>query len=231
MQLFIMKKIMIVAHRGASAYEPENTILSFKTALKFKPFAIECDVRETKDKKLVIIHDSKVDRTTNGKGFVKEFTFKEIRKLDAGKGEKIPSLQEVLDFIKNKKQSVIVEIKEPDTEKKIVSLIKKNKLENKTIIVSFYSEAIKKVKKISNIKTGFIFSRICSLKNIFEIAIKVKADFLLPRYHLISKQLIEKAHEQGFRVITWTVDDKKLASKLISLGVDGVATNKPDLFC
>lgn len=98
---------LIIAHRGASAYEPENTLRAFKKALIFKPFAIECDVRATKDNKLVIIHDAKVDRTTNAEGFVKEFTFKKIRKLDAGKGEKIPSLQEVLNLIKDKKVFLI----------------------------------------------------------------------------------------------------------------------------
>lgn len=80
--------IKIVAHRGASAYEPENTLKAFKAALKCNPYAIECDVRQTKDKKLITIHDANVDRTTSGKGLVKDFSLKELRKLNAGKGEK-----------------------------------------------------------------------------------------------------------------------------------------------
>jgi len=220
--------VLIVAHRGASAYEPENTLRSFKKALAFRPFAIECDVRATKDDKLVVIHDSRIDRTTNGKGFVRDFMFRELRKFDAGKGEKIPSLQEVLSFIKNKKPMLIIEMKEPGTEKAIVELVKKNKLGSKIIIVSFYASAIKKIKKFSNIKTGFIFSRVQPSEAV-TIAIKAKADFLLPRYNLVTPELVKKAHEKNLQVITWTVDEKKLALKLIAFGIDGIASNKPDL--
>ena len=89
-----MKNFFIIGHRGACYYEPENTLRSFKKALKLKCKYIECDVRLTKDNKIVIMHDETVNRTTNGKGSVKDFTLKELKKLNAGKGDKIPTVQE-----------------------------------------------------------------------------------------------------------------------------------------
>ena len=91
-----------VGHRGARAYEPENTLRSFRKALELGVNAVELDVRRTKDGELVVIHDDKVDRTTNGRGLVNELTLEEIEKLDAGKGEKIPTLEEALEFLDKK---------------------------------------------------------------------------------------------------------------------------------
>ena len=99
--------MQVFAHRGYSAKYPENTMAAFKAALKFNVDGIELDVHETKDGALVVIHDEKVNRTTNGKGYVKDYTLKQIKELDAGswfnknfKGEKIPTLKEVLQLVK-----------------------------------------------------------------------------------------------------------------------------------
>ncbi|MEO0143058.1 MAG: glycerophosphodiester phosphodiesterase family protein [candidate division WOR-3 bacterium] len=94
--------IEIIGHRGARGIEPENTIRSFKKAIELKVDYIECDVHLTKDGHIVLIHDHTLDRTTNGTGYVNDYSFDAIRKLDAGKGEKIPTLQELIDLIKGK---------------------------------------------------------------------------------------------------------------------------------
>ena len=103
-----MKRPKVLGHRGCAGLEPENTILAFKRAIDLGVDLIEFDVRMTKDKKLIVIHDEKLDRTTNGIGFVKDFNFAEIRKFDAGKGEKIPSLEETINFLKNKKPIIVM---------------------------------------------------------------------------------------------------------------------------
>jgi len=217
-----MDKILLIAHRGASAYAPENTLESFKKAILMKTKAIECDVRLSKDEKIVVMHDETIDRTTRGKGFVKDLTAEELKKFN------VPELQEVFDLIKEKDVLLLIEIKEGGTEKKVLSMIKDNKFENRAIIVSFYPGALEKVKKLSAVRTGFIYSSI-GPKSPIDIALKIKADWILPRKSLIDKEIIQEAHENGLKIFTWTVDDRKTAEDFIKLKINGIASNKPDL--
>ena len=98
---------MIIGHRGACYYKPENTLSSFKRALQLKCKFIECDVRLSKDKQVVIMHYKTLERTTNGKGLTSKYTLKELKKLNAGRNEKIPTLQEYINLLKNKAMMVI----------------------------------------------------------------------------------------------------------------------------
>ena len=217
-----MRNVLIIAHRGASAYAPENTLDSFKKALSMGARAIECDVRMSKDKKLVVIHDETIDRTTKGKGFVRDFSAEELKK------HSIPELKELLELMKNKDILLLIEIKEPGTEKQVINLLKDERMETRSAIVSFYPEVIEKAKKLDNkIRAGLIFSRISGKE--IETAIKIKADWILPRRSLIDKEIIAEAHDEGIKVYTWTIDDKEEAKKAIELGLDGIASNKPDL--
>jgi glycerophosphoryl diester phosphodiesterase len=217
-----MQPFLLIAHRGASAYAPENTLESFKKAIAMNAKAIECDVRLSKDEKIVVIHDETIDRTTKGRGFVKDLTSEELAKFN------VPLLQEVINLIGEKDVLLLIEIKEEGTEKKVLSILKENRFENRAVIVSFYPGALEKVKKLSSVKTGFIYSRIES-KPPIEIALKIKADWILPRKSLIDKELIQEAHENGLKIVTWTVDDKKTAEDFIKLRINGIASNKPDL--
>jgi glycerophosphoryl diester phosphodiesterase len=114
-----------IGHRGARAHEPENTLRSFKKALEIGVNAVELDVRKTKDNQVVVIHDSDVKKTTNGKGLVNELTLKEIKEFSTVKGEKIPTLKEVLDFL-DKKAKILIELKETGVEEKVLSLVREN---------------------------------------------------------------------------------------------------------
>ena len=111
-----------VGHRGARAYEPENTLRSFKRAIELGVNAVELDIRRTKDGEVVVIHDAKVDKTKNGKGLVSELTLEEIKQLVTEKGERIPTLEEALDFL-DKKVKILIELKETGFEKKVLDLI------------------------------------------------------------------------------------------------------------
>jgi len=102
-----------IGHRGAMGYQPENTLISFEKAIQLGVDMIEMDVEKCKTGELIIIHDQKVDRTTNGEGYVADFSFEEIKKLDAGNGEKIPTVQEVLNLVKNRVK-INLELKNPD---------------------------------------------------------------------------------------------------------------------
>jgi glycerophosphoryl diester phosphodiesterase len=208
--------MIIIAHRGASAYRPENTISAFKEAIKMKADGIECDVRMTADNKLAVIHDATIDRTTSGKGKVKDYDLNQLKKYG------IPELQDVINLIKRTDILLFVEIKDKGSEKQIAEAIKKNKMESRTVIVSFYAESLEKVKNYG-IKTGLILSKRPK-------TIDLKAGWLVPSKYIVAEQLIEDAHKAKLKVLAWTVDDIKLAKKLSDLGVDAISTNKPDLF-
>jgi len=145
-----------IAHRGASAYEPENTLRSFERAIELKADMIELDVRYSLDRHLVVLHDAKVDRTTDGTGLVALKTLSELKELDAGKGEQIPTLEEVLEFGIGRTKFVI-ELKENGVEDKVVDLINKNNLLEDVFIISFKPMRLKMIKELEpKIKTGLI---------------------------------------------------------------------------
>jgi glycerophosphoryl diester phosphodiesterase len=191
--------VEVIGHRGAAGYEPENTLRSFKKALEIGVDIVELDVHLTKDNKLVVIHDEKVDRTTNGRGYVKNYKLSELKKLDAGKGERIPTLQEAIDLLYGRVK-VQIELKGENTEKPVVDLIKNYDPEN-FILTSFYHPRVKRAKEFyPSITTGVLFAGrpIDPVK----IVRDAKADRLCINYATIDKELVE---------------------------VDAIGSNKPDV--
>ena len=147
-----------IGHRGAKAYAPENTIASFKKALEIGVDAVELDVRKTKDNFLVVIHDEDVKRTTNKEGLVRELTLKEIKNLSTEGNEKIPTLEEALDFL-DKKVKVFIELKEAGVEAQVLDIVCKKGVEKNVVITSFLEEALKKVRELNDeIATGLIYA-------------------------------------------------------------------------
>jgi glycerophosphoryl diester phosphodiesterase len=222
-QQFIMLRI---GHRGAKAYEPENTIRSFKKALEIGVNAVEFDVRKTKDNQLVVIHDAEVKRTTDGKGLVSELTLKEIKEFSAEKGEKIPTLKEALDFL-GKKVKVLIELKETDVEKQVLAAVHEKGLQKNVIVVSFIEEALRKVRELDKeVETGLIYVK---HKNPVKAALALKASYLLSLYRFTHTANVQKAHENGLKVIVWTVNKPEEVKEYVKKGVDGIASDKPDI--
>ncbi|MBS7624065.1 glycerophosphodiester phosphodiesterase [Candidatus Bathyarchaeota archaeon] len=215
-----------IGHRGAKAYEPENTIRSFKRALELGVNAIELDVRKTKDNELVVIHDAEVDRTTNGKGLVSELTLKEIKELSTEKGEKIPTLEEALEFL-DRKVKILIELKEVGIEDKVLELVKKKGLEDNVIIISFYEEALRKIRDLNDkVETGLIYVK---HKDPVGAALSLRAQYLFPMYKFAHTSLIKKAHEKGLKVVVWTINAQEEAIEYAKKGVDGIASDRPDI--
>lgn len=220
------QRFIKIAHRGASAYEPENTLRSFKRAIEMKADMIEFDVRLSRDGHLVIVHDERVDRTTNGDGMVKEKTLSELRKLDAGKGERVPTLEEVINFARGK-TGFVIELKEPGTEGGVISLVKEDGLIGDVFIVSFHRDLIKRVKDLEpRIRTGLI---LYSSPDLIRLAKDCLADAVAPFHDFVVKDLVQEVHDSNLILITWTVDSREEAEKLKDMGVDGIVTNKPDV--
>lgn len=222
-----MNKVFIIAHRGALAYEPENTLRAIKRALDFGADFVEVDVRLSRDGHVVVIHDERVDRTTNGRGYVKDMTLDQLRRLDAGFGEKTPTLEEALDTVKER-AILIIEIKVPEVVEKVVRTLEEKGMTGEVIVSSFYQGAVKRVKNLNpKIKTGIIYS-FRPLKS-DRLATEVGAEVLFPNYRYVDKTMVKEAHKQGLAIYPWTIDDPDEAKRLLKTGVDGVATNKPDL--
>ena len=215
-----------IGHRGARAYEPENTLASFRLAIELGVDAVELDVRKTRDNELVVIHNADVNKTTDGNGPVNSFTLEEIQKFVTEKGEHIPTLEEVLDVV-GKRVKVLVELKETDTEEKVIELIRRKKLMDDVILISFDENILKKIRKLDDKLTlGLIYVR---HKNPIKSALALKAEYLLPLYRFTHSANVKKAHEAGLKVIVWTINTKEEAIEYNRKGVDGIATDRPDI--
>ncbi len=218
--------VFIIAHRGASYIEPENTLRSFKKALDMNVDAIEFDVRFSKDGVPVVIHDDTVDRTTNGKGKVSEMSLEELKKLDAGMGEQIPTLQETLDLI-DRKAFILIELKELYNENIILEEVLIRDLLDNVMFISFYYNVLNNLRNLNNnVKIGYLYYK---PPTPIDEAVRNHAFAILPRYNMVSPKVISWAHSKNLKVYTWTVDDTNKAIELAKEGVDGIATNKPDI--
>lgn len=223
-----MKKVKIVGHRGASGYAPENTILSFQKAIDIGCGRTELDVRLSKDNEVIVIHDAEVDRTSDGHGLISEMNLAEIKKLNCAENQKIPTLQEVIDVCKDK-IDLYIELKAQGTPKPVNDIILKNQLLSKVIVISFDIDLIREIKKLnSDIKVGFLFKEYN--KEMWDFVNSVPLDYICPKFPLIDKEIVEKAHGLGVKVFTWTVNERKVGDRLVDLGVDEIGTDFPKLF-
>lgn len=228
------------AHRGASGYYPENTMLAFEKAIEQGCTGIETDVHVTRDGYLVLMHDEKVDRTTDGTGFIKDYTLDKLRKLDAGKWKNedfkkltIPTVEELLELTHNKDITINFEIKTDNIlyeniEEKLIELIYKYNASNKVILSSFNHYTVHKCKEIDkNIKAGLLY-----MEGLFEPHLYAKivgVEAIHPYYHAIdNKEVIERVKASGIMINTWTVNDESTMKKFLKYNVDGIITNYPD---
>ena len=221
--------VLKIAHRGASKYAPENTLEAFRKAIKLKADVVEFDVRQTKDGRIVVMHDDNVARTTDGSGLIKNLTFKEIRKFHLPNGELVPTLQETFDVLKNKCICKI-HIKDRFIENKIDKIIKRNHIENSVMITSVMNSSLKKIKKIFpkiKIAKGGFKTRI-SIEDLIKKAKRVKANIVGVHCSIITKKIVEELHKNGLEVHVWPVNDKRTIKKMKKIGVDGITTKCPD---
>lgn len=228
----------ILAHRGASGTAPENTISSFKKALADGCDGFEFDVQQTQDGKLVVFHDWTLERTTNGKGKLKDYTLSELKKLDAGSwfsnkfvGETIPTLEEVLDIIPDDKL-VNIELKEEysaerETEKKLLEIIKNYPKKN-IVVSSFSHNLLRNLKKLDDtVKIGLLFES--SLVNLDKYIESLDFDIfsLHPSKNFLKESDIKLLKSKDIEINVWTVNTKEDYNFLKKMGVDAIITNYP----
>lgn len=232
--------IKVWAHRGASGYAPENTMSAFRKAIEMGADGIELDVQMTKDGHIVVIHDEWIDRTSNGTGWVKDYTIDELRKYNFNNGnkdypmEKIPTMEEVFELVKPTKLSINIEIKTgivfyPQIEEKILAMTKRMGMEDRVIYSSFNHSTIVKIHEIDkNAQVGFLYAD--GTLNMPEYGVKYGVNALHPAlYNLQYEGFVKECREKNLKLHVWTVNEKEHMMLCVQMGVDAIITNYPDV--
>ena len=223
------KKVIIIGHRGANSVAPENTLKSFQKAIDLDADYIEFDIHQSKDGEIVVMHDSNTFATTGHKGSINRMTIEELKRLDCGDGEQIPTLRETIELAKGK-IGLLCDIKASGLTKKLVNILKEEELIQTSLISSFIFNELLKIQKLeSNLKLGLLLSEELRIPRIIKRMVQkaINNDFYSIHlfYEIIEKKIIEIAHNNNLKVIAWTVDNEEIMKKLINLGVDGLITN------
>ncbi len=238
------QKMINVAHRGASAHAPENTMAAFHKGVEMKSDYIEIDVQMTADEELVIIHDTTVNRTTNGTGAVGDLTLEEIRALDAGSwfseefaGEKIPTFEEVLDAFRGK-VGILIELKSPELypgmEEKVANALKERNMDhakNKKIIIQSFNHGSMELSKelLPEIPHGVLAGLSWAGVTDEQLeAFATYADYFNPNQNIVTPALVDRVHEVGMQIMPYTSRSQEQADRLFNLGVDGIVTDYPE---
>ncbi len=225
--------MLIIAHRGASGHFPENTLLSFEEAIKTGAKAIELDIHACKTGELVVIHDDTVNRTTNKKGNIDNFSLLDLNKLNAGKNEKIPSLLEVLNLV-NSRAKINIELKGKGTGKKLAAFLtdycKAHKIKHSNFYISSFRH--NELKTFHHLAPDFPIGILYHFypRHFVMLAKKLKAHSINVSFSALSSTLVNKIHSHNLEVWVYTVNTIEQYDKVERLGVDAVFTNFPKLF-
>jgi len=219
--------IYVVGHRGAAGVVPENTLKGFRYALELGVDYVECDVHLTRDERLIVMHDETVDRTTNGSGRIRELDFATIRSLDAGDGEQVPTLHEVLATTQGKVK-LLCELKGEGVEDAAVDAVLARGMESEAIFISFHMERIAKVRRRGDhLHIGAIFGDPTDedIARAADLGVKGVGVY----YKNLRLRTVEQALSAGMDIRAWNPDPLREQKAMIALGVSGVSTNRPDI--
>lgn len=230
----------IIAHRGLSAAYPENTMLAFRKAAETGCDGIELDVQLTRDGVLVVIHDETLARTTGSQGNVRDFTFEELSRLDASRSRPgdfgfnpIPAFAEYLDFIEDKPQFTNIELKNgiypyPGLEEAVIEALRERGLERRVLLSSFNHQSMLKCKRLApEIEVAFVTGSWLVSPGAYCRA--AGADYLNPRFCILTGENMAELKENGMRVQAWTVNEAEDMERLFSMGAYAIITNDAPL--
>ncbi|MGI6056382.1 MAG: glycerophosphodiester phosphodiesterase [Bilifractor sp.] len=233
-----MNTPFVWAHRGASGYAPENTLEAFRLAAEMGADGVELDVQLTRDNQIVVCHDETIDRTSDGAGWVKDYTLEELKKMNFDNGNKayegagIPTMQEVFDALRDTGLVINIELKTgivfyQDLEKAIVKMTQENHYEDRVIYSSFNHYSVMKIKELDpKAKTGFLYAD--GTLDMPSYAKNHGVDALHPAlYNLQFPGFMDECREKGVEVNVWTVNNEEYLKMCQNAGVNAVITNYP----
>jgi glycerophosphoryl diester phosphodiesterase len=225
--------VLAIAHRGASGYAPENTFAAFRRAVAQGISFIETDLHLTRDAHFVAIHDETVERTTNGNGSIHEMTLAEARRLDAGSwfasefmGERIPTLEEILEFTKKNDVVFYLELKPSGFwggEHALISALRDSGEIQRSVVISFDPAILAALRKI---EPTLMYDG--KIDNPFEKAVEIGARQIAVRGDLVTPNFLQEARKRDLQVVCWTVNSPAHMRILASAGVDGIMSDYPD---
>lgn len=228
--------IVIVGHRGAKGLAPENTLKAFEIGSKYSDY-LECDVHLSADGQLVVIHDGTLRKTAHRPGYVVDYSLRDLKKFDFGGGEKIPTVDEVVDVAEKNKKGLIIEIKgltQEEADKvglKLAEFMKERTFVIPVFVCSFWHKTVEKFKEsLSDIKTFIAVDDSDSAKKSVELINNANADGIGIRSDLISKEIVDDIHKNNFFVDAWVVNEAEEFRRLKDIGVDWITTDYPDKF-
>jgi glycerophosphoryl diester phosphodiesterase len=223
---------LVIAHRGASGYRPENTLPAYELAIEQGADMIEIDLHRTRDAATVVTHDESLEHL-GGRGEIAEASLAEIHSLDAGGGERVPTLDEVLDHF-GSRIPFNLELKSggrgayAGLETAALESVRLRGLLGQTLFSSFYDPVLQRLRELEpKARIGLLLSARAPARPI-DRARAVRAESLNPWLGLASRQLVDRAHAAGLRVYPYTVNEERDMRRLLARGVDGMFTNYPD---
>ncbi|MDJ0756647.1 MAG: glycerophosphodiester phosphodiesterase family protein [Ardenticatenaceae bacterium] len=226
----------LISHRGAGKLAPENTLVGIEAAMAHGADLIEVDVQRSRDGVLFLMHDKSVNRTTTGRGAIKDMTAAEIRQLDAGiyfsptfAGEPVPTLNEALELTKGHPATLVIELKNPELysniEVEVAELVKSHQMEDQVMVVSFNRESLKKMETLlPGVSLGAVSTY--PLEVTGPPQIQATGAFWL--FVLLDPTLVSRLHQHDVEVWIWTINHPLLIRFMLWFGVDGVTTDRPD---
>ncbi|MFF7178688.1 glycerophosphodiester phosphodiesterase family protein [Streptomyces sp. NPDC008121] len=216
---------LTIGHRGVMGVEPENTLRSFVRAEQAGMDAIELDLHLSKDGALVVMHDADVGRTTDGSGPIAELTLAELRGLDAGKGERVPVFEEVLDAVRSPLQA---EIKDAAAARALAEVMVRRALADRVEVLSFHDEALAEISRlVPGVRTALVADRWGA--DVVDRAKAVGAAALVLNIRHLTLETVERAHTEGLRVIGWVVNTQEHLRLVRALELDGATTDYPEI--
>jgi glycerophosphoryl diester phosphodiesterase len=229
--------VLVIAHRGASGYAPENTLAAFKRAIALGATFIETDLQLSRDSRFVAIHDDTVNRTTGGTGKVHDLSLADLKRLDAGAwfgsefaGERIPTLDEILEFSKKNDVVFYLELKPGGSwggEHALIGALRESQEVARTVVISFDAGVLEGLRKIEpTLMTGLLFDG--QIARPLDKALEVGARQLAVRGDLVTPALLTEARKRDLQVVCWTVNQPAHMRLLIDAGVDGIMSDYPD---
>lgn len=237
-----MKRVQVWGHRGADGwdkkYAPENTLPSFQKAIDMGADGVEFDVQLSKDGEIVICHDERIDRTSDGKGYIKDYTLKELKQFNFNKPHpeygfvEIPTLKELLDLMQPTNLTLNIELKTgviyyDGIEEKTAQLVKQYGMEEQVIYSSFNHYSLQKLKtQFLEVQIGLLMGE--NFVDIPDYPKRLGAMAVHPPVGTLTKEYIDQCHEYGLKVHTWTVDNLDKMREVITMGVDAFITDCPD---
>lgn len=236
------ESVTIYAHRGARGHAPENTLLAFSLAFELGADAIEFDVQRSSEGQLVVIHDDTVDRTTDGRGYVRETPFVKLRELNAGvrwnTPQHIPTLAETLALVEARGGAMNLELKASSREDALATAAiiesalaeRSELLRSRILLSSFELDAVAWLKsRLPWLRVGALFTGAQGRnEDMVSRALDLDAEAIHPNIRLVQPDLLERAHVFGLRVNVWTANRRPTIRRLLALGVDGIFSDAPE---